>query len=789
MKRLLPLLMCLMVSLAGFAGSGIVHNNGNIDFTAKFTYPPTQDDIDELIDAVLEASDIICDVTDGQMRFGTVTIVGGTTIGNEEADLLIWPENKRSNSNLANQPFGYALAETGKHINLYHDDIQAWVVAHEFGHLAMNLADEYDEQDYYGCFGAGNCIDCADVSPTNTCLMQQGSCDLTDWSELCVASNHDPLQGDPLTPMCTDPNTLACPPPSCPGNGGCQLWNAATCRYEMSSQTARSISETGQVQDCWAWVEQVHPFLVKPANTPDPAAPVCAQPTLVDMTEVDDQIMLVLDRSWSMFFSATSGQCAGPGCPEICNNGVDDDMDGMIDEGNCETSRLEFMQAAARAFLNLHKATQPPWIAPLVGLEGFNCTPKMLTNGLLKITSASYTSTFKPEIDTIQPNGNTAIGDALAFAGSQFPGGDQASPNKAVLLISDGWNNCGAKDPQDAIDELAAQDINVYFMTTGSASNNELIGQMASQTNGKQIHSNSAAELVPSSVQQWANHKNAGLQVPKLQYKVLSGSPYKDSKPRTGNSWFQDQLQAPSGVTNGTPYKNNLFQIEVEPGTTRLVVSLAGDLVNMKDFGVRGVLTGPLGPNPNVHDSASAIKHPTFTVESDDFYNLLVLQDPNPGTWRLDVTSAGPAGVTQSGNLTVAMENVDTELVVDLDRHLVAAQSEGPLKLTMLPRYHGDLRGAGLSAQVKWPDGSWHALTIDDHSEHNAGYTAAISSFPYIGTYEVRVWMNSISGVTSNNPGENLSDNDPPNTVAIPRLSRSGNAFFHVKDGRQLPRR
>lgn len=792
MHRLIHSFLCiffLLVPCAALAGSGTVHNNGDIDFTAKFTYPPTQDDIDSLMDAILEASDIICDVTDGQMRFGTVTIVGGTTVGTEEADLLIWPENKRSNSSVCAEPFCYALAQTGKHINLYHDDIQAWVIAHEFGHLALNLADEYDEQDYFGCYGAGNCIDCEDVSPTNTCLMQQGSCNLTDWSELCVASNHDPLQGDPLTPMCTDPNTLTCPPPACPGNGGCQLWNPTTCRYEMTSQTAVSISQTGIVQDCWSWIEQVHPFLTKPANTPEAVPPACAQPTLIDLTDADDQIMLVLDRSWSMFFSATSGQCAGPGCPEICNNGVDDDLDGNIDEGGCETSRLEFMQAAARAFLNLHKATSPPWIAPLVGLEGFNCTPTMLTEGLVKITSGSYNTTFRPEIDGINPNGNTAIGDALAFAGAQFPGGDQASPNKAILLISDGWQNCGTKTPQEAVDELAAQDVNVYFMTTGSASNDEAIGQMASQTNGKQIHTPKTAELVTSSVQQWANHKNAGLQIPKLQYKVLDTSPYKDSKPRTGNHWFQNQLQAPSAGTSGLAYKNNLFQIEVEPGTTRLVVSLAGDLTTMKNFGVRGVLTGPAGPNPNLHDSAAALHHPTFTVEHDSFFKLLLLENPNPGTWKLEVTSAGPLGLTQSGYVTAALENVNSSLVVDLDRHLVASQNEGPVKLTILPRYHGDLRGVGLTAKVKWPDGTWHNLTIDDHSDRNAGYTADISGFPLVGNYEVRVWMNSISGVTSNNPGENLSDNDPPNTVAIPRLSRSGNTFFYVKSGRTTPGR
>ncbi len=69
-----------------------------------------------------------------------------------------------------------------------------------------------------------------------------------------------------------------------------------------------------------------------------------------------------------------------------------------------------------------------------------------------------------------EPDGATAIGDALALAGEQLT----SSGRRVVILMTDGVNNRGA-DPAEVARKLAAAGITVYTIGIGTSGSGELI--------------------------------------------------------------------------------------------------------------------------------------------------------------------------------------------------------------------------------------------------------------------------------------------------------------------------
>ena len=66
------------------AGDGRLNADGTLDLQVNFRYPPTTAQIDAMRAQLELANDIICDTTDGQVRFGQVRLTGGGAA--EDAD-------------------------------------------------------------------------------------------------------------------------------------------------------------------------------------------------------------------------------------------------------------------------------------------------------------------------------------------------------------------------------------------------------------------------------------------------------------------------------------------------------------------------------------------------------------------------------------------------------------------------------------------------------------------------------------------------------------------------------
>ena len=105
--------------------------------------------------------------------------------------------------------------------------------------------------------------------------------------------------------------------------------------------------------------------------------------------------------------------------------------------------------------------------------------------------------------------GSTAIGDGLALAVKQLR--DSDSPDKVIILLSDGENNSGNVTPEQATQVAAQSNIKVYTIGFGSDGRNSLLGRfgfggsgideatlkdIAEKTDGQYFRAASTQELI-----------------------------------------------------------------------------------------------------------------------------------------------------------------------------------------------------------------------------------------------------------------------------------------------------
>lgn len=190
------ILLCVFTTPA-YAGAGRLNTNGRMDFEVNFRFPPTSAQIEQVKTAIRDAGNITCDATDGQVRFQNVRLTGGS-VDEDRANIWILAEQGRSGVQYATN--GSHIGTLWRHIDLFSNNIDGGVIAHEFGHHAFGLGEQYDEQRRWGgACGIGPGFEAGVINNQNNSIMQQSP----NASELSVAANHDRLQG----------NNVSCPLP------------------------------------------------------------------------------------------------------------------------------------------------------------------------------------------------------------------------------------------------------------------------------------------------------------------------------------------------------------------------------------------------------------------------------------------------------------------------------------------------------------------------------------------------------------------------------------------------
>lgn len=186
-----------MLSQNANAGTG-TFNNGLLDFCISVRFDATEAELDQIKNVLERGSQTFSDATNGQHRFGTVSIVNRNGCS-EAAELWINPDTPGQSAHATYGEYGVR----GRHINMYFPsefssqagaDGDAYTVAHEFAHHVYGVADEYKNT-------SDNPAECASSnnSTDDFCLMDnyftRGSrTNSANYSlnEFCVSSNHDP---------------------------------------------------------------------------------------------------------------------------------------------------------------------------------------------------------------------------------------------------------------------------------------------------------------------------------------------------------------------------------------------------------------------------------------------------------------------------------------------------------------------------------------------------------------------------------------------------------------------
>lgn len=183
-------ILCLSLLLLGgpsHAGIGHVYDNGNlgvIDLIVELNW--FQPNLDYLKNTFTKASELLWDASEGQFRLGTITF-RQNSVKSDVADILIeqWDRKPSTNGGLGNIGSKSSHIAIGYQTLLSNSGEAPLIIAHEIGHYALGLADEYriDHQpvecnagDYGTCFFDPNKLDGDAGQPMdehqNNCIMQ-----------------------------------------------------------------------------------------------------------------------------------------------------------------------------------------------------------------------------------------------------------------------------------------------------------------------------------------------------------------------------------------------------------------------------------------------------------------------------------------------------------------------------------------------------------------------------------------------------------------------------------------
>lgn len=185
----LSIVMCLLpCSLLG--GSGRFHD-GVLDVFVTLDWDANTTQLNNIRQAFRDASELVYNATEGQMRFGTIRIFENNA-GVEFADYLIHQGSGRANATNAR------LGIFGESIDMFYPDNfdpesinaedAAQTVAHELFHYVFSLGDEY-----VGASGNAECVVASAASPATACIMDNYFLpQYEEATEFCWSGNHDP---------------------------------------------------------------------------------------------------------------------------------------------------------------------------------------------------------------------------------------------------------------------------------------------------------------------------------------------------------------------------------------------------------------------------------------------------------------------------------------------------------------------------------------------------------------------------------------------------------------------
>jgi hypothetical protein len=499
-------------------------------------------------------------------------------------------------------------------------------------------------------------------------------------------------------------------------------WNATRNRYETSMQSEFH----GGLSD-WETLAQNYSFVTAPAGLPqaDPPAKCFRAVQYEEMVQGSDQVLLVLDKSGSMNFSAKDG------VGEVCGNMFDDDRDGTVDEPDCGDPRMNFVKDAASAYVDLQRDNSVD-----VGILTFDHLPPTLQRPIGPLNAGNIAD-FKAVIDGIKPGGGTAIGDALDASAAEFARVAAVGRSRTAYLMTDGYNTHGVP-PAEAAARLEDIGVRVHVIPAGSDVKEVELSTIASRTGGGLFPTPAIGGLSAVFAELAARHQGAALVVPRIDY----------------------TLDASNSA--------RVF-IPVEKNAQELTAFVGGRNPRMSEWGVKPELMGPNGERFGPGSKELTVN---------PHYLFIRVPQPSPGQWVLMLSAARPD--KQQLTALAFVRNPDPDLFASTHPTLVAAGGSttvaaDPLFVTRLGN-----RDVAVTASVHLPLGPPAAVAM----QQNAAGSWEGRAGPFLdnGFYDVTVQVDA-GPHASLTPGEPIFPGPRVPAVDFVPFHRAATTTFVVSGG------
>ncbi|MGM0498069.1 MAG: VWA domain-containing protein [Bacteroidota bacterium] len=325
------------------------------------------------------------------------------------------------------------------------------------------------------------------------------------------------------------------------------------------------------------------------------------------------------------------------------------------------------------------------------------------TIGALGKLDNAKKAAFKTAIDGLSAGGGTSFDAALSSGYNILSSSTRKGTYKYIVLLSDGE----ASVPYSVLTQLKDGNIPVYAIGLGSGADMNALGAIASGTDGKSYYTATSASL------------NA------IYSDIASIS-------------TDEKLTA--RVKENLNINKNTASAQMKVDSTCQTAEFSTGFPVSESISLE--LTSPSGEAINASNAGSM---DNVTLISEDGYITYKINNPESGTWKLDITASGLTEQTE-----VIMEG-KTDSDFSIDTKIIGGNYPEPILAVATVSKNYPVKGLNVEAEVTAPDGSTSPLQLLDNGvspDVTAGdgqYAAALTDYTD-GSYTFTIAADNSAG-------------------------------------------
>lgn len=438
---------------------------------------------------------------------------------------------------------------------------------------------------------------------------------------------------------------------------------------------------------------------------------------------------------------------AGPVCSAIQYTGESGQVSTSIiidGSGSMSGTRIDTAKQAGRLFVDRLAGSDS---AAVVSYDSSSSVEQPMTQ------VEGDRSKLKQAIESISAFGGTNIGGGMNAGLVQLSRGP-AGTNKAGVLLSDGNENSGSISASEAAEDYSAQGIPVYTIALGSGADEQLMKEVADETEGnfyqaadssnlQDIYSTISSDVAQAALIQLAKGKlDPG--------DSTTGDVSLDSSVDTAN------IEVSVGSSSSSPDSGPALSSHTQP-TVRLRYP-DGTLVGLNS------------------STASKTSDPDILYSVIGDTTIYQIEDPESGEWSYTINNTRSTTVSYTAKVDAT---TDATMSAGTDASQYTTGTDATLTATLL-NDSGPVSGGTVTATITKPDGSSDQITLSENSPGT--YTGTYTNL-FNGTYEATVQAKIGSVEREQSLSWDVVDPDSVLNISVrdtPEVARGGDATLKL---------